>query len=90
MAKLWASQAAMKVATDAVQVHGGYGYTTEYEIERDGSAAGTTALAARLGIVQTLAVCREFCFLAGEQEDKCCDDASWNRHRWNRNQRRAG
>ncbi|WP_018923203.1 acyl-CoA dehydrogenase [Salsuginibacillus kocurii] len=34
MAKLFASQNAMKVATEAVQIFGGYGYTTEYPAER--------------------------------------------------------
>jgi len=34
MAKLFASEAAMRVTTKAVQVHGGYGYTTEYPVER--------------------------------------------------------
>jgi butyryl-CoA dehydrogenase len=34
MAKLFASEAAMRVTTKAVQVHGGYGYTNEYPVER--------------------------------------------------------
>jgi alkylation response protein AidB-like acyl-CoA dehydrogenase len=34
MAKLLATDAAMRVTTDAVQVFGGYGYTTEYPVER--------------------------------------------------------
>ncbi len=34
MSKLMASDVAMRVTTDAVQVHGGYGYTTEYPVER--------------------------------------------------------
>lgn len=34
MAKLFASDAAMRVTTDAVQVHGGYGYVEEYPVER--------------------------------------------------------
>jgi butyryl-CoA dehydrogenase len=34
MAKLFASDVAMKVATDAVQVFGGYGYMTEYPVEK--------------------------------------------------------
>jgi butyryl-CoA dehydrogenase len=34
MAKLAASEAAMWVATKAIQVHGGYGYTKEYVVER--------------------------------------------------------
>ncbi len=34
MAKLYASDLAMKVTVDAVQVLGGYGYTTDYPVER--------------------------------------------------------
>jgi alkylation response protein AidB-like acyl-CoA dehydrogenase len=33
-AKLFCTDAAMKVTTDAVQLHGGYGYITEYPVER--------------------------------------------------------
>ena len=34
MAKLFASRTAVEVAIEAVQVFGGYGYTTEYPVER--------------------------------------------------------
>ncbi|MDR1547395.1 MAG: acyl-CoA dehydrogenase [Hungatella sp.] len=34
MAKLYAAEAAMEVTTKAVQLHGGYGYIREYEVER--------------------------------------------------------
>jgi len=34
MAKLFASETAMKAATEAVQIHGGYGYTKEFKVER--------------------------------------------------------
>jgi butyryl-CoA dehydrogenase len=34
MAKLFASETAMKVATKAIQVHGGYGYIKDYPVER--------------------------------------------------------
>lgn len=34
MAKLFASETAMKIALDAVRIHGGYGYSTEYDVER--------------------------------------------------------
>ena len=34
MAKLYAADMAMEVTTKAVQLHGGYGYTREYEVER--------------------------------------------------------
>lgn len=34
MAKYFASEMAAEVALDAIRVHGGYGYSTEYEVER--------------------------------------------------------
>jgi len=34
MCKLYASEIAMEVANEAVQIHGGYGYMKEYEVER--------------------------------------------------------
>jgi len=34
MAKLYASELAMRATTKAVQLHGGYGYTTDYPVER--------------------------------------------------------
>ncbi len=34
MAKLFASETAMEIALDAVRIHGGYGYSTEFDVER--------------------------------------------------------
>jgi len=34
MAKLFASETAMKICTEAIQIHGGYGYIKEYDVER--------------------------------------------------------
>jgi alkylation response protein AidB-like acyl-CoA dehydrogenase len=34
MAKLFASEAAMEIALNALRVHGGYGYSTDYDVER--------------------------------------------------------
>nr|WP_228771895.1 acyl-CoA dehydrogenase family protein [Actinokineospora iranica] len=34
MAKLFASEAAMSIAIDAIRVHGGHGYSTEFDVER--------------------------------------------------------
>jgi alkylation response protein AidB-like acyl-CoA dehydrogenase len=33
MAKLYASEVAMQIALDAVRIHVGYGYSTEYDVE---------------------------------------------------------
>ncbi len=34
MAKLFASESAMQIALDAIRIHGGYGYSTEFDVER--------------------------------------------------------
>jgi alkylation response protein AidB-like acyl-CoA dehydrogenase len=34
MATLFASEVAMEIALNAVRIHGGYGYSTEYDVER--------------------------------------------------------
>ncbi len=34
MAKLFASETAMQITLNAVRVHGGYGYSTEFDVER--------------------------------------------------------
>ncbi len=34
MAKLFASEAAMEIALNAMRIHGGYGYSTEFDVER--------------------------------------------------------
>ncbi|MFS8479445.1 MAG: acyl-CoA dehydrogenase family protein [Micromonosporaceae bacterium] len=34
MAKLFASETALRIATDAIRIHGGYGYSMEFDVER--------------------------------------------------------
>jgi alkylation response protein AidB-like acyl-CoA dehydrogenase len=34
MAKLFASEVALRAALEAMRIHGGYGYSTEFEVER--------------------------------------------------------
>jgi alkylation response protein AidB-like acyl-CoA dehydrogenase len=34
MAKMYAGRVAVEVAQEAIQIHGGYGYMLEYEVER--------------------------------------------------------
>ncbi len=34
MAKLFASEACLRIAVDAMRIHGGYGYSTEFDVER--------------------------------------------------------
>ena len=65
MAKLFASETAMKVTTDAVQVHGGYGYIKEYEVERYFRDAKITQIYEGTSQIQKLVIAREV--LGGRQ-----------------------
>jgi butyryl-CoA dehydrogenase len=59
MAKLFASEMAMKVTTDAIQVHGGYGFIKEYEVERAFRDAKITQLYEGTSQIQKLVIARE-------------------------------
>jgi alkylation response protein AidB-like acyl-CoA dehydrogenase len=59
MAKCFASDAAMKVATDAVQVFGGYGYTREYPVERYMRDAKITQIYEGTNQIQRIVIARE-------------------------------
>ncbi len=59
MAKLFASETAMKVATDAIQVHGGYGFIKEYEVERYFRDAKITQIYEGTSQIQKLVIARE-------------------------------
>jgi len=59
MAKLFAAETAMKVTTDAIQVHGGYGYIKEYDVERYFRDAKITQLYEGTSQIQKLVIARE-------------------------------
>jgi butyryl-CoA dehydrogenase len=59
MAKLFAAETAMKVTTDAVQVHGGYGFIKEYEVERYFRDAKITQIYEGTSQIQKLVIARE-------------------------------
>src|SRR2546426_3422153 len=59
MAKLFASETAMKTATDAIQVHGGYGFIKEYEVERAFRDAKITQLYEGTSQIQKLVIARD-------------------------------
>jgi alkylation response protein AidB-like acyl-CoA dehydrogenase len=59
MAKLFASETAMRVTTDAIQVHGGYGYIREYEVERYFRDAKITQIYEGTSQIQKLVIARE-------------------------------
>ena len=59
MAKLFAAETAMKVTTDAVQVHGGYGFIKDYEVERYFRDAKITQIYEGTSQIQKLVIARE-------------------------------
>jgi butyryl-CoA dehydrogenase len=59
MAKLFASEAAMDVTTRAVQLHGGYGYTREYAVERMMRDAKITEIGEGTTEIQKMVIARE-------------------------------
>jgi alkylation response protein AidB-like acyl-CoA dehydrogenase len=59
MAKLFASETAMKVTTEAIQVHGGYGYVREYQVERYFRDAKITQIYEGTSEIQRLVIARE-------------------------------
>ena len=59
MAKLFASETAMEAAIKAVQIHGGYGYTKEYTVERLFRDAKITEIYEGTSEIQRLVIARE-------------------------------
>lgn len=58
VAKLFASETAMRVTTEAVQVHGGYGYVKEYHVERLMRDAKITQIYEGTSEVQRIVIAR--------------------------------
>ena len=58
MAKLFASETAMKATTKAIQIHGGYGYITEYPVERFFRDAKITEIYEGTSEIQRLTIAR--------------------------------
>jgi len=58
-AKLFAAETAMKAATEAVQIHGGYGYIKEYPVERYFRDAKFCAIGEGTSEIQRLIIARE-------------------------------
>ena len=59
MAKLFASETANKAAYSALQIHGGYGYTKEYKIERLYRDARATTIYEGTSEIQRIVIARE-------------------------------
>lgn len=59
IAKLFASQIAMEITVDAVQIHGGYGYVKEYHVERMMRDAKITQIYEGTSEIQRIVISRE-------------------------------
>jgi len=58
MAKLYAADAAMWITTEAVQIHGGYGYVKEYHVERLMREAKVTQIYEGTSEIQKIVISR--------------------------------
>ena len=58
MAKLFASEVATRVASKAIQIHGGYGYTKEYPVERYYRDAKLTEIGEGTSEIQRIVIAR--------------------------------
>jgi alkylation response protein AidB-like acyl-CoA dehydrogenase len=65
MAKLFASEMAVQVALDAVQIHGGYGFTKDYPVERYLRDSKLGTIGEGTSEVQRLVIARELLGLRG-------------------------
>ncbi len=59
MAKVFAAETAMSVATKAIQVHGGYGYTKDYPVERYFRDAKITEIYEGTSEMQRMTIARQ-------------------------------
>jgi len=59
MAKLFASEAAMRITTEAIQIHGGYGYVKEYDVERFFRDAKILEIGEGTSEIQRIIIARE-------------------------------
>lgn len=59
MAKLYASEIAVKVAEEAIQIHGGYGYTKDYPVEKFWRDAKLCTIGEGTSEIQRLVIARE-------------------------------
>ena len=67
IAKLFASEMSNWVAYDAIQMHGGYGYVTDYPVERYYRDARVTTIYEGTSEIQRLVIARSLLTTAAEQ-----------------------
>jgi alkylation response protein AidB-like acyl-CoA dehydrogenase len=58
MAKLYASEAAVRITDKAIQIHGGYGYMKEYPVEKFHRDAKLTTIGEGTSEIQRLVIAR--------------------------------
>jgi alkylation response protein AidB-like acyl-CoA dehydrogenase len=58
MAKLFASEAAMRATSKAIQIHGGYGYTRDFPVERQFRDAKLCEIGEGTSEIQRLVIAR--------------------------------
>jgi len=63
MAKLFASEASVEIALEAIQIHGGYGYVKEYPVERYLRDAKIGTIGEGTSEVQRLVIARQLLHL---------------------------
>lgn len=73
MAKLFATETAMWVTTQAVQIHGGYGYVTDYPVERFMRDAKVTEIYEGTSEIQRIVIARETLAAAAEADGSLPD-----------------
>ena len=66
MAKVYASEAAVAVAEEAIQIHGGYGYTKEYPVERAWRDAKLCTIGEGTSEIQRMVIARELLKTLGD------------------------
>jgi isovaleryl-CoA dehydrogenase len=59
MAKLFASESAMEIALNAIRIHGGYGYSTEFDVERYFRDAPLMIVGEGTNEIQRNVICRQ-------------------------------
>jgi alkylation response protein AidB-like acyl-CoA dehydrogenase len=67
MAKLYASEVAVRIGEEAVQIHGGYGYTKEYPAERFWRDAKLCTIGEGTSEIQRMVIAREVLKSLGDQ-----------------------
>ena len=70
-AKLFASEVSSRATNNAIQIHGGYGYVTEYPVERFFRDAKLTEIGEGTSQIQRLVIARKILGAAGRLTGVC-------------------